>query len=173
MPITYKVDTGLEELGKKIIAKHRPMLGHLKIQYMFRSEASIADDKVIAGRCVKVDDRNRTIHGFDFIIEIAYDLWETATDEFKEALMDHELGHCGLRVNPDDEKDVVYDDQGRPKTYIKTHSIEEFEEVLERHGAYHKNLRQFLRAFAKSKSKKPKEDGSEPDLADTQELVNS
>jgi len=171
MPITYRIDADLEKLGKEIINKHRPMLGHLKIQYMFRSEASISDDKVIAGRCIKVDDRNRTIHAYDFIIEIAYDLWETATDEFKEALMDHELGHCGLRVNPDDEQDILYDDAGRPKTYIKTHSIEEFEEVLERHGAYHKNLRQFLVAFAKSKSKKKTEPGAEPDLTETADLV--
>lgn len=150
----YTLDKGLEELGKAIIYKTRPILGHVKIAYMFRPEAAISDDKVIAGMCIRVDDRNRTVHDQDFIIEIAKDVWDEApSDEFRNALMDHELGHAGVRC--DENGDVIYDEKtNRPKTYIKKHDIEEFEDVLERHGAYHKNLRSFLDAFARHKKKK-------------------
>lgn len=149
----YQLDKDLEALGTEIIHSTRPYLGHVKIAYMFRPEAAVSDDKVIAGMCIRVDDRNRVIHDQDFIIEIAKDVWEDATQEFRRALMDHELGHAGIRM--DENGDVIYDEKtNRPKTYIKKHDIEEFEDVLERHGAYHKALRQFLEAFARSKKKK-------------------
>lgn len=144
----------VETIAKEIIQKHRPYLGHVKITYMFRPEGSVTDDKVIAGMCVRVDDRNRSVHDYDFIIEIAKDVWDEApTEEFKTALVDHELGHAGIRM--DEEGDVRYDEKtNRPKTYIKKHDIEEFEDVLDRHGAYHKALRNFLDAFARNKARK-------------------
>lgn len=150
----YTLDKGLEDLAKQIIQAHRPYLGHVKIAFMFRPEASVSDDKVVAGMCIRVDDRNRVIHDQDFIIEIAKDVWDDAPSiEFKTAIMDHELGHCGLRMSEDG--DVIYDEKtNRPKTYLKKHDIEEFADVFERHGAYHANLREFMAAFARRKLKK-------------------
>lgn len=145
----YTMDKGLESLANTIIDQHRPMLKMLKIGYMFRDQAPISDDKVVAGMCYRVDDRNRTVHGHDFLIEISKDVWDQASDEFKIALMDHELGHVGIRMDEDgqpamDEKTL------RLKTYVHRHDIEEFEVILERYGAYHKALRSFLDAFAKN-----------------------
>lgn len=148
----YKVDLNLEALAKKIIEEHRPELGLLNIAYMFRDEAPVSDGKVTAGMCVRVDDRNRTLHDFDFMIEISQDVWMAAPDDrFRTAIMDHELGHCGIRV--DKEGSIVFNENtGRPKTYIKKHDLEEFVVVLERHGAYHAALRQFLDAFETHKA---------------------
>jgi len=149
MPV-YKQDKELAEIAALVIKEHRPGLEIAKICYMFREEAAISDDKVIAGMCVRVDDRNYTIHSFDMVIEIARDVWEEATGQFRVALMDHELGHVGIRYDEEGEpiRDAVTD---RLKTYSKRHDIEEFEDVLERHGAYHKALRDFLEAFARNK----------------------
>lgn len=159
---SYAQDKGLESLANTIIKVHRAKLEHLKICYIFRDEAPISGDKVIAGRCIRVDDRNWTVHKFDFIIEIAKDVWEQATDDFKRALMDHELGHIAMELTA--EGGPVRDERnGRLKTRCKMHDIEEFEEVLERHGAYHKKLREFLDAFARHKKKKRKTDESEED----------
>jgi len=144
----YKTDAGIEKIAAGIIAEHRPELKILDICYMFRDEAAISDGKVIAGRCIRVDDRNWTVHKHDFIIEIAKDVWDEATDEFRLALVDHELGHAGIRI---DEESGGPDmtDEGRIRTYTHRHDIEEFEDVLERHGPYHKALRDFLLAFVK------------------------
>jgi hypothetical protein len=109
---------------------------------------------------IRVDDRNRTVHGHDFIIEIGKDVWDEATAEFQRALMDHELGHCGVRT--DDAGQPLIDEQtGRLKTFIKPHDIEEFEDVLEEHGPYHAALRQFLNAFAKNNARKIKQKAEE------------
>jgi hypothetical protein len=151
----YSIDTDLETLANDIIQECRPVLGHVKIAYMFRPEAPVSDEQVRAGMCCRVDDRNRTVHGYDFIIEISKDVWDESTPDYKRALMDHELGHVGIRM--DEDGDVVYDEKmNRPKTYIKRHDIEEFEDVLERHGAYHKGLREFLAAFGRNKAKAKK-----------------
>lgn len=154
----------VEVLAKQIINDIRPQLGHVRIAYVFRPEAAISDDKVIAGMCVRVDDRNRSIHDHDFIIEISKDIWDDATEEFRRALIDHELGHAGLRA--DENGDILYDEKtNRPKTYIRKHDIEEFSDVFERHGAYHKNLRDFLTAFALGKiARKAKKENIDDDI---------
>ena len=166
---TYRTDKELEELAAQVIKEHRPGLAIVAICYMFREEAAISDDKVVAGMCVRVDDRNYTIHSFDIVIEIARDVWSEATDQFRVALIDHELGHVGVRYDEDGEpiRDANTD---RLKTYLRRHDIEEFEDVLERYGAYHKGLRDFLDAFARNKvaakkRRKSKDDeGEEVDL---------
>lgn len=160
----YTINQGLKAVADKIIAIHRPHLMLLKIEYMFRPEAAISDGKAKSGMCIRLDDRNWTIHKTDFIIEIAQDIWDdpNTTDEFREALMDHELGHVGIVWEAPNTPKM--DPSGRIKTRCKMHDIEEFEEVLERHGAYHKGLRDFLDAFAASKTakKKAKSESEEP-----------
>jgi len=158
----YAQDKTLENLGNAIIAANRPGLVDAKICYMFREKASITRDKVIAGRCIRVDDRNYSIHKYDFLIEIAMDLWQEANDDFKKALMDHELGHAG--IVRDENGELELDDKGRIRTYVNLHDIEEFSDVLARHGAYHEALRQFLQAFADRKSKTKKAPEAEEDL---------
>lgn len=155
MPVYTGNQKELENLAGQIIARDRPLLKMLKMQYIFRDVAPLSDEKIVAGMCYRCDDRNRAIHGQDFIIEIAKDVWDEASDDFKTALMDHELGHVGIRMDEDGQPGID-EKTGRIKTYIHKHDIEEFEDVLERHGAYHKNLRAFLDAFARNQMKKKK-----------------
>ena len=48
------------------------------------------------------------------------------------------------KFNGDEVRD---EETQRISAYVKLHDIEEFDEVLERHGAYHPALRQFLKKF--------------------------
>ena len=149
----YQVDHGLRDLGHEIIAAHRPHLADLKICYMFRDEAAVSEGRVVTGMCARADDRNWTVHGNDMIIEIARDVWnEAPSDDFRRAIMDHELGHVGVRLDSDGSL-MVDGKTGRAKTFCRKHDIEEFEDVLERHGAYHFALRKFLVAYGRSKQK--------------------
>jgi len=159
----YEESTTLKNLGESLIEKHHPNHKHVKICYEFRDEASISNGKVIAGRCVRVDDRNFIIHGYDVIIEIAKDVWTEATDNFKTAIMDHELSHIGIRFEDDGEpeRDSKND---RVKVYLRHHDIEEFADVLERYGDYHVALREFLKAFERNKKRQEQEDEGDPDL---------
>jgi hypothetical protein len=154
----FTIDQGLEALGKDIINKRRPYLKAAKIAYLFRPEAPVSNGRVTPGMCIRVDDRNRAVHEHDFLIEIARDVWDDATTDFRRALLDHELGHCGIRM--DDQGLPMKDPQtGQLKTYVKPHDLEEFSDVLEEHGAYHVKLREFLEAFSKHKVKTKKQEG--------------
>ena len=142
----YRSDEGLSELAKGLIEAHHPQLAILKIGYIFRDEAATSAGKIIAGKCIKVDDRNRTFHGLDILIEIGKDVWDEATPQFRNALMDHELSHIVVRLG--EEGDPEMDEKTlRVKTYLRHHDSEEFAPVLERHGAYHEDLRDFLLRF--------------------------
>ena len=104
---------------------------------------------MVAGCCVHVDDRNHALHGFDFMIVIARDLWDGATavnPEYQKALVHHELKHVGIRYDKDGAIKVD-DTSGRIIGFCRHHDIEEFEEVLSVYGAWHGELRKFLIAW--------------------------
>jgi len=153
----YEESVNLKNLAQDLIQKHHDPLKILKIAYEFRDEAAVSNGKVIAGKCIRVDDRNYTLHGYDIIIEIARDVWDEATSQFQIAVLDHELTHVGIRFEEtgEEQRDAKTD---RIKTFIRMHDIEEFASVLERYGEYHASLRAFLEAFARRKSKE-EEDG--------------
>lgn len=159
MPV-YKQNNELEELAAQVIKERRPELSMLSICYLFRGEAAVSNDKVVAGMCIKVDDRNWTIHKHDFLIEIAKDVWDEASDLFRDAIMDHELGHCGIRMEGPNEPRID-EKTGRLRVYIIPHDIEEFADVLERHGDYHAALREFLNSFVEFKKKAKEAQGSD------------
>lgn len=153
----YALNTDLENLGKKLIATipEHENLKLLKIGFLFREEAAVSDGRVTVGMAIRVDDRNWSIHKTDALIEIGKDVWEEASEEFKQALMDHELSH--LKVVMDEDGTPVMDETtGRVKVMVKHHDIEEFAPVLQRHGAYHESLRKFLDAFAVNKLQQKK-----------------
>ncbi len=70
----YSLNKELKVLADSIITSDRPMLKHLTIAYVFRPEAPVSEGKATAGMCVRLDDRNWTIHKTDFIIAISAEL---------------------------------------------------------------------------------------------------
>lgn len=161
MPL-YTPDAGLEQLANNIIKAHYPKLEVLKIAYLFREQAPISGGKVTCGMTYRCDDRQYALHHHDFVIEIGKDVWDDASDDFRRALMDHELAHVGLVL---DEGGVPIRDEktSRLKVCVNKHDVEEFEVILDRHGPYHTDLRRFLAAFARKKEleKKSKKGGDE------------
>jgi len=157
----YAADPTLEAVAKPLIDKHHPNLKMIKIAYLFREEASISMEKVVAGMAIKCSDRDFAIHKTDAIIEIARDIWDESPANFREALMDHELSHIKVVMDPESDTPKMDEMTMKIKIQIIHHDIEEFEGVLERHGAYHKNLRTFLEAWParKEEQKKAKKAG--------------
>jgi len=143
----YNVDEELEKLAQPIIQAHHPDLKMLKIAYLFREEASISQDKVVAGMACKPSPRDYALHKVDAIVEIAKDVWEEASPQFRQALMDHELSHIRVVMDADTGTPKMDEATNKIMVRIAHHDIEEFEGVLQRHGDYHKNLRSFLEAW--------------------------
>jgi hypothetical protein len=154
--LNYQPAPEVEEIAKSVIDEHFEEIhelqaaGSLKLAYMFRPEAQgRGEGRVCAGQCVRVDDRNHALHGFDFLIVIAKDVWDSVPEhDWRRALVHHELCHVGVRYD-EDGAPKVDEESGRLVVHCKNHDIEEFEATLAAYGAWHGDLRKFLAAYKK------------------------
>jgi hypothetical protein len=80
----------------------------------------------------------------DFIMVLDATFWQQASMIQREALVYHELCHAAHKVDKDGEP--VFDDEGNPVWDIVGHDIEEFNEVVERYGAWLPDIAGFIAA---------------------------
>jgi putative metallopeptidase len=144
MAVTYRPAPEVEAIAGPLIEAHHQHLtehGDVRIEYLFRSEATVKGGHVVLGKARKVSGLNAFLAGWDdatdvddeagdevrpfFVIEIAADQWATLTEAQRTALVDHEL--CHLNVEPTDES---------VKLTLAGHDLEEFGAVVERHGLW-------------------------------------
>lgn len=124
--------------------KHHSDLWDTRIEWVFRSEASKSGGKTILGTAKKISGLAALLatpeatgdEDLDFfVITIAEDIWEYLSPKQRIALVDHELCHCKIEeVN----------DEGDLKLLTVAHDIEEFSEIVVRHGLWRPDLRQFF-----------------------------
>lgn len=110
-----------------------------------------ADGKIVLGRCVKANDLQRELVDYDFVIVINKEFWEDPEfDRAKKlALLDHELCHAAPALDPDGEP--MRDTKGRAVWRVRGHDVEEFEEIVSRHGVWKRDLERFAEAIARRK----------------------
>ena len=86
--------------------------------------------KITMAKTSKVSPKVRAIASADFQFIIEYDssVWDALTQEGKDALVDHELCHCGNDADG---------------CYLKAHGLEEFPEIVDRHGLWKNDVQQF------------------------------
>jgi hypothetical protein len=108
------------------------------------------DGHITLGKCVKVTDLHKELADYDFIILLNREVWESKefTADKKRALIDHELCHA---ARAKDKNGPKVDDRSRPVWRTRKHDIEEFSEVVARHGCYKSDLEQFAKALLGSK----------------------
>jgi len=123
------------------------------------------DGLLVLGRCVKVNELNKQFLGYDFVIVLNREVWDSgAFDEAKQAaLLDHELCHAA----PAEDKDgnPLLDADDRQVFRTRKHDIEEFHGVILRHGCYKADLERLARILLQ-KSKEPplfKDQGARPE----------
>jgi Putative phage metallopeptidase len=113
------------------------------------------DGHLVLGKCVKISDLQHEMVDLDFVVLLNKEVWQNTefTDEKKLALMDHELCHAAP-VMDDETDEQKMDEKGRLLWRVRKHDIEEFQDVVQRHGCYKRDLENFARALAKSKQAK-------------------
>lgn len=111
------------------------------------------DGRLVLGKCKKASELDRELHRFDFVILLNRDFWQNprVSDAQRMALLDHELCHCGISC--DERGDPKRDERGRFVYRIVKHSIEEFTEVIQRHGVYKADLETFAMALQRAEQK--------------------
>jgi len=112
-------------LAEQIINQHHHNLLEAKIAFVMRDEAPKSNGRSVAAQAQKVTALNQALIDYDFLIWIAEDRWDKLSEDQKEALIDHELCHCW----------------GWPGMWkMRHHDIEEFQEIIERHGMWREEL---------------------------------
>ncbi len=142
-------------LMEELIDAHHPRLEGSKIAIAWRfGKRSDADGRLWLGSMKKGSDLDRTMHGYDGVLTLNHEVWNSS--DFSEAqmraLLDHEL--CHLDVMNDSNGDPKLDEEGRKVYRIRKHDVEEFTEIVARHGCWKDDLRRFAE-HAMDRKEKP------------------
>lgn len=133
---------------RELVRAHHPHLEEARIALAFcTSWKQDVDGHTILGKMKKASELDRELAAFDFIMLLRRAFWEDllVSREQKVAVMDHELCHgapaCDARTG-----EQLRDERGRLLWRIKKHDLEEFSEVVERHGLYKRDIEVFYAA---------------------------
>lgn len=128
------------QLADELIAAHHPHLAQARIAFAYSySWDEDADGRLTLGKVKRAGDLDRDLHQYDFVILLnklmvshQFTLAQT------RALIDHQLCHCEVARN--DAGEIKVDEADRTVYRIRRHDIEEFSEVVARHGLWMKDL---------------------------------
>lgn len=127
----------------ELIAEHHEHLEDASILLVWRDSWSPDQDgRETIGQCKKLTDPQRLIHGVDFLILLSRDRWEGLEPVQRRALIDHELCHAAVSMDQETGEPKL-DALGRKVYRIRKHTIEEFDEVVARHGVYMRDVYRF------------------------------
>jgi hypothetical protein len=144
-------DAGVEIAGR-LIPKHHPHLISAKFEFFLRNKAQKQGSKKVSGIVKKASPFERHIISQfrndheepDFIVIIALDAWNDFQPSQRVALIDHLLTRCyGEEVEED----------GSMKYSIRPFDVQEFAEVVQRHGKWNGSLQEFVDQLEKDPSK--------------------
>lgn len=131
----------------RLIGQYHPHLASAEIALAWQIGNKPNPDGILRlGQCRKASDLDRELHEYDFVILLNHEAWNAAewTVQQMEALLDHELCHAQVAKDPETGEDKE-DSRGRPVWRIRKHDVEEFTEIVQRHGLWVSHLETFAR----------------------------
>jgi hypothetical protein len=154
-------------LAELVDAHHRDLREASIVLAWCTSWRPDVDGRVILGKCKKASDLDRELTTYDFVILLSRSFWrnqdlliaDASTSEEdrnaartrQRALLDHELMHACVKF--DDKGEPVYDERGRKVYRVRKHDLEEFVDVVKRHGIYKSDIEAFAKALGQEKAK--------------------
>ncbi len=149
-----EVGAPMYELLHMLVDAHHEHLTHAKIALAFnRTWNSDTDGRITLGKCKKVSQLDRELHPYDFVIIVSEDFWinPQVTPKQRQALLDHELMHAGVRLDADG--DPKLDAKGRILYRIRKHDLEEFRDIGSRYGCWKGDLEEMYKALREQKDR--------------------
>lgn len=129
-----KADERVHEMAYRIMREHHTDLAaqDARLCILMRSPTPKNHGKIQLGSASKASAKDCALLGEEvqFIITLSGDDWKVMPEKQRRALLDHELMHCRAEV----------DDDGETHWSIAGHDIEEFTDILKRHGAWKDDL---------------------------------
>jgi len=127
MPRLYGNAERVEEIAASILPTYHSELATARMQYIFVDKAGQKNGRPILGKAKRVSGAWEFLLEKDFIIEVAADCWNDASEPQRAALVDHLLESC---TGVEDEE------TGDMKWSMRTPDVQEFTSILHRHGAW-------------------------------------
>lgn len=139
----YSLAQEAQLIGSDLIPKYHDHLRTVRIEYVFNDSVIKTKGKEMLGRAKKKSGLDAFLAANVsedepqpfFVIEISKPAWDLLDSKQKKALVDHELCHCLWDV-----------DKG---IYMRTHDVEEFSEIIKRHGLWQPDVELFATIAAK------------------------
>lgn len=139
----------VRDIAEEIIDQHHPHLQDAKalIGYYFRDGNSDW-----AGKAKKCTAFERHVTGYMLFVFINKDAWKALGPDQRLALVDHELCHFSRHservYEPETEtwKDKYSEAKDPDSWYIREHDVEEFSDVIKRHGLWETGIEKFAAA---------------------------
>jgi hypothetical protein len=130
IPLVFAEFEEAKRLAIDLIAKHHPDLSMARIRYICRNKAAKKAGRSVPGNVYKMGGKYEYLVGCDFIIEIALQVWNDFNSNQRKAIVDHLLSRC---IGEEQE-------DGTMKWRIRPPEVQEFPEVVERHGQWNNEL---------------------------------
>lgn len=146
-----------ERIANRLIPQHHTHLADARVLYLSTTAKRKKCDRVRLGSAQKVGGLMRYLstlgeaallsengsadkpRGFDFIVLISQADWAFMDEAKRTALVDHELAHCWQ----------VVDDKGKARWTMRGHDVEEFTEIIARHGLWKRDLQEYAEVAAR------------------------
>ena len=139
---------------EKMRRRYHPELRKARIALAWRlSNKPDKDGHIVLGKCHKASDLQRELAQYDYVILLNKEAWnnEKFDKKKKYALMDHEM--CHARPLLDKGGKIRKDERGRYCWRMRDHDIEEFHEIVDRHGIWKRDLEIFAEKLLKRRKK--------------------
>lgn len=152
-------DTGapMYALLRELVLAHHRELTTAKIALAWNlAWKPDVDGRTTLGMCKKVTDLEREVfaESYDFVIILRREFWldECVNPTARRALLDHELCHATVKLNPDTLEPMM-DERGRQVFRMRKHDLEEFSEIADRYGSWKRDIEEFSRALDRGRGK--------------------
>jgi len=142
---------------RELVEAHHSELQNARIALAWNTQwKPDIDGHVTLGACLKVSDLQREVeevNAYDFVLILRRESWEDPCfdDWRRRAVLDHQLCHCAVKLDVNGEP--VVDECSRIVYRLKKHNIEDFSEVVERHGCYTSEHEEFARRLDRSRQR--------------------
>ncbi len=159
----------------ELIGRYHSRLEEAKIVLYANDKNKNRANKIIIAEASKASSKMKASTNADFTIMVYMTPWSDLNMTQKRACLDHELCHCGVHFEPVKEAaggtrsgrprlKVVRDDYGRvqytneikrnengePKWRLLPHDLEEFRDIVARHGIWDKDIQSFKEVLDRS-----------------------
>lgn len=140
MSTLFTIHHDARRLADSIIEQHHKHLKHARILYVASTGTTTKGGKEVLAKTTKLSGLPRWLtdyqeergEPYDFVITFYADAWSRLTPEQQIALVDHELCHI---VEGEEDLD------GNPTFRLVGHDVEEFSEIIQRHGLWMPDLK--------------------------------